>query len=332
MKAIVFNQTGGTEVLQLQDVPAPAIATPTDVLVRLQAAGVNPVDAKIRRGYYPPKVFPTIPGCDGAGVVEKVGAGVARFQPGDAVYFFHGGIGTGPGNYAEYIVLDERFIARKPGNIDFTQAAALPLVFITAWEALHDRAGLQQGQTVLIHAGAGGVGHIAIQLAKAAGARVCTTISSEEKAAFVKKLGADYVINYRQRDFVDAVMEWTNGRGVDIAMDNVGGELIQATFPAVQYGGDLVTLLQVPETIDWTAARMRNLRFSFEIMLTPLLFNLVEAQKHQTWIMEQCTRLVEERKVTIHVSEVLPLSAAALAHQKIESGSTSGKVVLQTCR
>jgi NADPH2:quinone reductase len=321
-------KTGDTDVLQLQDIPTPVISTPTDVLVKLKAAGVNPVDTKIRRGHYPPKILPTIPGCDGAGIVEKVGKSVSRCNAGDEVYFFHGGIGAGPGNYAEYIVLDERFIARKPANIDFTQAAALPLVFITAWEALYDRARMQAGCTLLIHAGAGGVGHVAIQLAKAAGARICTTISSDEKARFVKQLGADCVINYRKDNFVDTVMRWTDGAGVDIAMDNVGGDLIHATFPAVKHCGDLVTLLQVPENIDWTVARMRNLRFSFEIMLTPLLFNLIDAQKHQTWIMEQCTRLVEENKVKIHVSEVLPLAQAALAHQRIEAGSTSGKIVL----
>lgn len=328
MKAIIMNQTGGPDVLQLQDVPPPVITTPTDILVKLKAAGVNPVDTKIRCGLYPPKQLPTIPGCDGAGIVEKVGKCVTRYKRGDEVYFFHGGIGSGSGNYAEFIVLDERFIARKPATIDFALAAALPLVFITAWEALYDRARMQAGQTLLIHAGAGGVGHIAIQLAKAAGARVCTTISSEEKARFVKQLGADYVINYRKENFVDAVMRWTAGQGVDIAMDNVGGDLIQATFPAVKHCGDLVTLLQAPEKIDWAVARMRNLRFSFEIMLTPLLFNLIEAQKHQTWILEQCTRLVEEKKLTIHVSEVLPLAQAALAQQKIESGSTTGKIVL----
>src|SRR3990172_230311 len=201
MKAILMSKTGGTDVLQLQDIPEPVISTPTDVLVKLKAAGVNPVDTKIRLGLYPPKTLPTIPGCDGAGIVEEIGKSVTRCQRGGEVYFFHGGIGSGPGNYAEYIVLDERFIARKPANIDFIQAAALPLVFITAWEALYDRARMQAGHTVLIHAGAGGVGHIAIQLAKAAGAKACTTISSDEKARFVKQLGADYAINYRKENF-----------------------------------------------------------------------------------------------------------------------------------
>jgi len=329
MKAVIITKTGDPEVLQLQDIPIPAITKPTDVLVKLKAAGINPVDAKFRRGMYPINQFPAILGCDGAGVVEETGKEVSRFKPGDEVYFFHGGIGTGPGNYAEYIVLDESFVARKPASCDFIHAAALPLIFITAWEALHDRARMQSGQTVLIHAGAGGVGHIAIQLAKYAGAKVCTTISSDEKAAFVKKLGADFIINYKQQNFVDAVMQWTNSKGVDIAMDNVGGELIQATFPAVKHFGDIVTLLQVPPNTDLTVARQRNLRFSFEIMLTPLLFNLEEAQRHQTWILEQCTKLVDEKRLSVHVSEVLPLEQAALAHQKIESGSTTGKIVLK---
>jgi NADPH2:quinone reductase len=329
MKAIVIHKTGGPEVLQLQEIDTPAIINTTDVLVRLKAAGINPVDAKFRKGMYPINKFPTILGCDGAGIVEKTGEDVSRFKKSDEVYFFHGGIGNGPGNYAEYIVLDESFVAKKPASTDFIHAAALPLVFITAWEALHDRARIQPGHTVLIHAGAGGVGHIAIQVAKAAGAKVCTTISSDDKAKFVQQLGSDFIINYKQQDFVDAVMQWTDGKGVDIAMDNVGGELIEATFPAVRHFGDIVTLLQVPENMDWSVARMRNLRFSFEIMLTPLLFNLEETQRHQTWILEECARMVEDNKLKIQVSEVLSLEQAALAHQKIETGSTTGKIVLK---
>ncbi len=329
MKAIVIHKTGGPEVLQLQEIETPAITNHTGVLVKLKAAGINPVDAKFRKGMYPINKFPTILGCDGAGIVEKTGKKVSKFKPGDEVYFFHDGIGNGPGNYAEYMVLDDSFVARKPASIDFIHAAALPLVFITAWEALHDRARIQPGQTVLIHAGAGGVGHIAIQVAKAAGAKVCTTISSDEKAKFVQQLGADFIINYKQQNFVDAVMQWTDGKGVDIAMDNVGGELIEATFPAVRHFGDIVTLLHVPDNMDWNVARMRNLRFSFEIMLTPLLFDLEETQRHQTWILEQCARMVEENKLKIHVSEVLPLEQASLAHQKIETGSTTGKIVLK---
>ena len=328
MKAVVMTATGGPEVLQLQEIDKPAIATPTGVLVKLKAAGINPVDTKLRRGLYPIEQLPAVLGCDGAGVVAAIGTGVSRCKPGDEVYFFYGGIGTVQGNYAEYIVLDERLVARKPESLDFIHAAAAPLVLLTAWESLYDRARLQAGQTVLIHAGAGGVGHVAIQLAHGSGARVCTTVGSAEKAVFVKELGADRVINYKEQDFVKAVLDWTHGHGVDIAMDNVGGAMIEATFPAVRHYGDMVTLLQPGADVNWTVARQRNLRFSMEIMLSPLLFNLVEAQKHQTWILEQCARLFDEEKLRIHVSRVLPLARAAEAHAEIEKGSATGKLVL----
>jgi NADPH2:quinone reductase len=325
---MLMTATGGPEVLQLQEIDKPVITSPTEVLVKLKAAGINPVDSKLRRGLYPVDHLPAVLGCDGAGVVDEVGQEVTRFNPDDEVYFFHGGVGSIQGNYAEYIVLDERFVARKPASLDFIHAAAAPLVLLTAWESLHDRARIQDGYTVLIHAGAGGVGHVAIQLAKQARALVCTTIGSDKKAAFVHDLGADMSINYKQQDFVAAVMDWTGGRGVDIAMDNIGGDIIEATFPAVSHYGDMVTLLQPDASVDWTVARQRNLRFSMEIMLSPLLFNLEEAQKHQTWILEQCATLFDEQKLTIHVSQVLPLEKAAEAHTLIEKGSTTGKLVL----
>ena len=328
MKAMLMTATGGPEVLQLQEIDKPVITSPTEVLVKLKAAGINPVDSKLRRGLYPVDHLPALLGCDGAGVVDEVGPDVTRFNPEDEVYFFHGGVGPIQGNYAEYIVLDERFVACKPASLDFIHAAAAPLVLLTAWEALHDRARIQDGYTVLIHAGAGGVGHVAIQLAKQAGALVCTTVGSDENASFVKDLGADLAINYKAQDFVAAVMEWTQGRGVDIAMDNVGGAMIDATFPAVCHYGNMVTLLQPDASVDWTVARQRNLRFSMENMLSPLLFNLEEAQIHQTWILEQCATRFDEGKLSIHVNQVLPLEQAAEAHAHIEEGSTTGKLVL----
>ena len=328
MRAVVIHETGDPDVLIQEEIATPEIHQPNEVLVRLKAAGVNPVDTKLRKGLYPLQQFPAILGCDGAGIVAATGDAVTRCRKGDAVYFFHGGIGNGPGNYAEYILLDERFVARKPEQADFIHAAALPLVFITAWEALHDRTRIQPGQSVLIHAGAGGVGHIAIQIAKAAGAHVLTTVSSREKAEFVSSLGADFVIDYKKENFVDAVMEYTSGTGVDIVMDNVGGEVTAASFPAVKHYGDLVTLLQVPDKTDWTVARMRNLRFSFEIMLTPLLYDLKDAQQHQTWILEQCARMVDENSLRVHVSDTFPMEEIRNVHRNIESGSTTGKIVL----
>ncbi len=261
MKAIIMTAVGGTDVLQLHEVPEPTLKTERQILVRLKAAGVNPVDTKLRsRGTYYPDRMPCILGCDGAGVVEAVGSEVTSFRPGNEVYYCNGGIGGEPGNYAEYAVIDERFATRKPESISFVEAAAAPLVLITAWESLHDRARIQSGNRVLIHAGAGGVGHVAIQLAKQAGCRVCTTVSSPEKAAFVGELGADEVIDYKTTDFADEGLAWSEGIGVDAAFDTVGQGTFVKTFQAVRHYGDLVTILQPPPDTDWKVARIRNLR------------------------------------------------------------------------
>lgn len=328
MKAVVIHSAGKPDRLIAEDCAVPEITTPKDVRVKLKAAGVNPVDAKLRAGAYPVNDFPAILGCDAAGIVAACGKAVTRFKEGDAVYFFHGGVGDIPGNYAEYKVLDERFIAHKPKSIDFEQAAAAPLVLITAWEALFDRARLKHDQTVLINAGAGGVGHVAIQLAKQRGARVCTTVSSAAKAKFVHELGADHIINYKEQRLIDAISSWTDNQGVDVALDNVGGAEIQATFPAVKHYGEMVTLLQPDNTVDWSEARFRNIHFSMELMLSPLLFNLADAQQHQTWILEECAKLIDADQLSVKVSRVLPLEQAAQAHRLIESGSTTGKIVL----
>ncbi len=329
MRAIVMNKSGGPEVLEPQEVASPGIKQPTELLVRLKAAGINPVDTKIRQAAYPLENLPAILGCDGAGTVAEVGSGVQSIKPGDDIYFFYGGLGTAPGNYAEYIVVNEISAVRKPASQDYIHAAAAPLVLITAWESLHDRVRIQSGQTILIHAGAGGVGHVAIQLAKIAGAKVFATVGTPEKAEFVRSLGVDEAILYKETDFVDAVMGLTNGIGVDIAMDNVGGPLFQATFPAVRYYGDLVTLLQPDNEVDWSTARMRNLRISLEIMLTPFRFGLTDALLHQKMILEDCAKFIDKGLLKIHVSKVLPLEQAAEAHKMIETGSTTGKIVLQ---
>ena len=329
MQAILMNGVGGSEQLTPGRVLRPVPERPGDVLVRLMAAGVNPVDTKVRSGRPAVAQLPAILGCDGAGIVEEIGSGVKEIKPGDAVYFCYSGLGTSPGNYAQYIVVDQGSIARKPASLDFLHAGAAPLVLLTAWESLHDRARIRSGQTVLIHAGAGGVGHVAIQLAKLAGARVLTTVGSREKADFVRTLGADAAILYKETDFVEEVLALTDGQGVDIAMDNVGGALFQDTFPAVRYYGDLVTILQPSPQVDWTIARNRNLRISLEIMLTPFRFGLTDALLHQRHILEECARLFDSAGLTIHLSEVLPLAEAARAHQLLESGSTTGKIVLQ---
>ncbi len=329
MKAVVMTAAGGPEVLQLLNLPRPELKRDTDLLVRLYAAGINPIDTKIRqRGLFYPDALPAILGCDGAGVVEAVGPQVQRFRVGDPVYFCNGGLGGHPGTYAEYAVIDERFVARKPNSLSFAQAAAVPLVLITAWEALHDRGRIQPGQRVLVQAGAGGVGHIAIQLAKLAGATVCTTVSSPEKAKLVQQLGADQVILYPNTTVVETILDWTDGQGVDLAFNTISGTLSQS-FAATRVYGDVVTLLAPDPDTDWKTARDRNLRLSYELMLTPMLQGLEPAQQAQAEILQRCAALFDQGQLRLQLQQTLPLAAAATAHSLLESGSMTGKLALQ---
>ncbi|GAB4243382.1 MAG: zinc-dependent alcohol dehydrogenase family protein [Stanieria sp.] len=331
MKAVVMTAAGEPDVLQYQDVPEPKIEQPNQILIQLKAVGINPIDTKIRsRGTFYPDQMPAILGCDGAGIVQAVGSEVKNFQPGDEVYFCAGGLGKqGTGNYAELAVVEEHFLAAKPKSLSFAEAAAAPLVLITAWEALYDRARLEAGQKVLIHAGAGGVGHVAIQLAKIKGAEVYTTVSSPDKARLVRQLGADEPILYKQTDFVEAVLKLTNDAGVDIAFDTVGGQTFFDSVNAVKVYGDLVTILEPNYSLgSLKIARNRNLRISLELMLTPMLLGLIEAQKYQGEILQQCATWIDEGKLTIHLNQTFPLQEAAKAHKMLETGSLTGKIAL----
>ncbi len=331
MKAVLMTAAGGPEVLKLRDVPHPEFYGAFDVLVRVKAAAVNPVDTKVRRSpsYYPGNL-PAILGCDAAGVVESIGYGVTRFKPGDEVYYFNNGLGGAPGNYAQYAVVNEEFLAPKPGNLSMVEAAALPLVVITAWEALVDRAKLDTGHSVLVHAGAGGVGHVAIQLARHFGAFVATTVSGEEKAAFVKSLGAELAIDYRSEDFVDEVLHWTEGVGVKTVLDTVGGLTFCKSFGATRVYGNVVTILSTACEVEWiNVARVRNLNVCYVQMPAPLYLGLRNGRMHQTRILEQARDLVEAGALKPKVSQVLSLKDAAEAHRILEEGHAVGKIVLE---
>ncbi len=330
MKAILATAPGSAEVLQLRDIPKPELSTPHHLRVKLAAAGVNPVDTKLRAkpAYYPDKL-PAILGCDGAGIVEAVGSAVARFKVGDAVFFCNGGLGDEPGNYAEYTTLHEDHCAAKPATISLQDSAALPLVFITAWEALMDRAHLQAGQTVLIHAAAGGVGHVALQLARHFGARVAVTVSDDKKAGIARSLGAEKIINYRTQDFVQETLTWTDGRGADVVFDTVGGETFLHSLNAARVGGKVASLLSTPLALaDTQQARLRNLSLCYELMLTPQVMHLHDERARQREILEQGAALVDAGKLAVHVSHRLPLEHAAEAHRMIEAGGMIGKIVL----
>jgi NADPH2:quinone reductase len=328
MKAILMTATGEPEVLKFQDIKEPEISEATQIKVKLQAAGVNPVDTKIRRnGVFYDIPLPTVLGCDGAGVVVETGTEVSQFKVGDKVWFCQGGLGREQGNYAEYTVLDQRWVSLMPKTFSFTEAAASPLVLITAWGALFDRGGLQEGQTVLIHAGAGGVGHVAIQLAKLKGAKVITTVSSPQKAEFVKSLGADEAIIYTQNGFAKAVNDITGGKGADLVFDTVGAAVFKESIAVTAHFGRLVTLLD-PGELSLSEARMRNLLIGFELMLTPMLRDLPEARDKHIEILNQCAQWADKGLLKPHISKELPLEEAVISHKLIEAGHTSGKIVL----
>lgn len=330
MRAMVMTDIGGPEVLQLREIDAPQIGSPTQIKVRLRAAGINPIDTKLcSHGLFYDARPPAILGCDGAGEVVAVGESVTRFEEGDAVWFCHGGLGREPGNYAEYTVIEQDQAEHKPATVDWPDAAAGPLALITAWEALYDRGQLQSGQTALIHAGAGGVGHLAIQLAKIRGARVITTVSNAQKADFVRDLGADAVINYRQEDLLESVNALTDGQGVDLALDTVGPAVFRQSIPAVAHYGSLVTLLDPGADLDLGEARMRNLRIAFTLMLTPMLRDLHAARAHHGEILRVCGEWMDEGRLSVELAQTLPLEQAAEAHRLIEQGHAQGKLVLR---
>ena len=328
MKAMMMTAVGNPDVLELREINEPQLTASTEIKVKLHAAGVNPVDTKIRRnGLLYNNPLPAVLGCDGAGEVIEIGSDVDRCKVGDKVWFCHGGLGNEQGNYAEVTVLDQRWAALMPQTQSFIEAAALPLVLITAWGGLFERGGLQAGQTVVIHAGAGGVGHVAIQLAKLKGAKVITTVGSEPKADFVKMIGADEVIIYNQENFSERVNQLTDGKGADLIFDTVGAEVFKQSIPATAHFGRLVTLLD-PGELNLGEARMRNLLIGFELMLTPMLRNLPEARDKHLAILKQCADWLDAGLLKTHISKILPLAEAQVAHQIIEDGHSTGKIVL----
>ena len=330
MKAVLMTAAGSADVLQLREIDKPELPSPHHLRVKLAAAGVNPLDTKLRAKpvYYPDKL-PAILGCDGAGNVEVIGNAVTRFKVGDAVYFNNGGIGDEPGCYAEYTTLHEEYCAASPANLSLQDSAALPLVLITAWEALVERAHLQAGLTILIHGAAGGVGHIAVQLAHHLGAHIAATVGDNKKAMLVQGLDAEKIIRYKEQDFVQETLGWTNGKGVDVVFDTVGGETFLRSMNAARIGGKIVTLLSTPLSLtDTQLARLRNLSLCYELMLTPQVMKLHDERIRQRKILEQCAQLIEAGKLGVLVSHALPLAEAQQAHRLIEQGGVMGKIIL----
>lgn len=307
MRAVSQDVLGGPEALRVIGVERPE-PRPNEILIRVRAAGVNPTDWKHRAtgGFLgkPPFVL----GWDVSGVVESTGVGVALFKPGDEVFGMLP-YPFGHGSHAEYVTAPARAFAHKPSSVDHTQAGALPLVSLTAWQALVETADLRPGQRVLIHAAAGGVGHVAVQIAKARGAYVIGTASSG-KHGFVRELGADELVDYRETDFAEAVSD------VDVVLDTIGGDYVQRSLRTLRKGGILVTILprgskELPVQAEKLGVRATEM--------------LVDADHHG---MTQIADLVERGGLRATIAGTFPLAEAARAHELGDTGRTTGKLVL----
>jgi NADPH2:quinone reductase len=328
IKAVVATAQGGPEVLQMRDVELEWPRRQDDVLVELRAAALNPADVFFRQlGGYISGDNPLVLGHDGMGIVKAIGDAVSSVQIGDRVCFCNGGIGSEFGTYAEAAVVPEWQLARVPDSVDDFTAAALPLVGITCWEALYDRARVSAGEFVLIHGGAGGTGHVAVQLAALRGARVAATVSTPQKAEFVNELGAELAIRYRDQDFVEAALGWS--RGVNVAFDNAGAQVMQRTFRAMAAYGRVVSLMGTPGDDAESTAYNMNLSIMNVMMLTPMWKGLKDRLREQAQIVRNVLDLVAQGQLKIRHAATFPLAQAGAAHALLESGQAIGKVTLR---
>ncbi len=306
MRAVRIHKYGGPEQMKLESIAVPKPAA-DEVLIKVHAAGVNPVDWKIREGYLAEVIPHTLPltlGWDFAGEVTAVGQNIEKWRVGDAVYARPNLSKNGA--YAEYITVSADEIAAKPKTLSWQKAAAVPLVTLTAWQALNDIGQIKQGDRVMIHAGSGGVGITAIQLAKRAGATVYTTTSTQN-IEFLKSLGADKVIDYTQQDFSKLV-------DLDIVLDTLGGKVLENSWKTLKKGGRLISTVEVPN---------EELAAKFEVSAN---FCFVQANSGQ---LSEISNLIDSGDITVEIDSVFCLDDIAKAHKKSESGHTRGKIVIQ---
>lgn len=312
MRAIVIDEFGGPEKLRLDDVPDPKVG-PDTVLIRIQAAGVNPVDTKVRGGYLEPAFphhFPLIPGWDAAGTVEAVGPAVVDLLPGDAVFAYCRKTEISGGTYAELVAVPAGAVTRTPDRASMVQAGGIPLAGLTAWQALVEGARLERGQTVLIQAAAGGVGHFAVQIAKALGARVVGT-ASPRNHDWVRALGADAVVDYHEDDLAGALRD-AAPEGYDGAFDLFGGDELRVARDILKPGGHIVSIAQPDPAQGRDDVRGR--------------YTFVRPSARE---LGELAILVDEGKLEVEVMRSFPLEQAADAHRLVEEGHVRGKVVLE---
>ena len=307
MKAVVIHEYGGPEVLKYEDVPQPE-PKQDQLRIHVIAAGVNPVDGMIRSGMFDKegrRAFPVILGGDISGVVEKVGSNITKFKSGDPVFAYVSLDNSG--GYAQYALVTEREAAPKPRSLIYVEAAAVPIVALTAWQALIDTAKLKAGQTVLIHGGSGGVGSFAIQIAKAHGAKVIATASTANQE-LLKQLGADVAIDYTKQNFENIAKD------VDVVLDSIGKDTLARSYGVVKKGGIIVSLVARPDPAELEKHAIRGEALSVD----PNSDELSEIGK-----------LIDEKKINVIVSQTFPLSEARKAQEQVATGHTRGKIVLK---
>ncbi len=312
MKAVVLQKFGGPEVLQITELPSPK-PSPGQITVSLRASGLNPVDWKIREGLLVgrlPHHFPIVPGWDGAGIVTAIENSSCGFQLGDSVYTYARSSVVQWGTYAESINLNFNQVAPKPKNLNFIEAAAVPLSALTAYQALFESLRIQYGQTLLIHGGAGGVGAFAIQLAKLFGVKIFTTASAKNHT-HVKNLGAHWVIDYQNEDFVKVILK-KFPRGIDAVFDTVGGETQKKSISVLKAGGRLSSIL----ALDPSVSHHKSIQPGY-VFVRPDRLQL-----------DFITKLFEQDKLQIRVAKTFPLSQAAEAQELLRSQKAGGKIVL----
>src|SRR5271166_3892185 len=310
MKAIVFEKLGGAEVLKLGEIPKPEPGAGT-VLIKNRAAGINFADTLFRQGQYlmQPKL-PDTPGLEGAGVVEAVGAGVTNFKPGARV------AALASKTYAEYFVAPANQLIALPDNVSFEEGAAFPVQTLTAWHMLHTAHHTAPGQTVLVHSAAGGVGIVAIQIAKAAGARVIGTVSSDSKMELIREYGADDAIDYVKNDFAAEVKRLTNGRGVDLILDAVAKGTLEKGLQSLAPFGHLIVYGRaggIPEPLNLFALFEKSVKVSGFVLYTAMA-DAVLARRG----IEESFKLIASSKLRLLVGKSFPLAQAAEAHKFME--------------
>ena len=319
MKAVRLNEFGGVEVLKFEEVPEPNLR-PHHVMIKVDSAGVNYADILRRGGNYPGPDLPSSMGLEAAGTVAEVGSEVSGISEGQKV------MAMGPGGQAEYMAVNGNFVFPYPDSLDPVEAGGMPIVFLTSYHLLKTRGQMQPGHTVLVQAGASGVGTVAIQLAKAWGAKVIATASTQDKLDLCRSLGADVTINYTETDFEEAVKEETGGAGVELVLESVGGPVLEKSVRCVASYGRLVSYgnaSQTPANLaasDITSANRTVIGFT--------MGRSPQGSLDHKGAMAELFPMIADGRVRLIVDQVLPMSEVGKAHQHLSNRGTRGKVIL----